>query len=367
MAGEAVNWSSDFDTAKAEAAQTGKLVLLHFYSNNCGPCRNLEQNVFSQPQVGEAISRNFVPVKINADQNRDMAMAFRVDRVPLDIVVSPQGDSLASLPCPQNPSEYLGQLSQLVNNYRLFLASQRGAPAEPAVQPAYAGLRFGQYANQQPAAPIAQSPAVPVVTAPTMTSNPYAGPPASSQTMMPANAMPNSYHSQPPVEQAVAAAAPAPAAPSAPTANPATIYNTQPAAGATAQALPSGCPPLAFDGYCSVSLKSAHKWVRGTAKFGAIHRGRTFLFAGEQQQQQFLADPDAYCPVFSGMDPVLLLEGNQVVEGSRRYGFEYRGAFYLFANQDSMNRFKADPDHYAAGVRQAMQRMDAGAGGTVLR
>ena len=85
---------------------------------------------------------------------------------------------------------------------------------------------------------------------------------------------------------------------------------------------------------------------------------------GEEQRQQFLANPDAYCPVFSGVDPVLLLDNNQVVEGSRRFGFDYRGAFYLFSSQESMNRFKSQPDLYAAGVRQAMSRMEVAAGST---
>jgi YHS domain-containing protein len=89
---------------------------------------------------------------------------------------------------------------------------------------------------------------------------------------------------------------------------------------------------------------------------------------GEEQRQQFLANPDAYCPVFSGVDPVQLLDNNQVVEGSRRYGFDYRGAFYLFSSQESMDRFKSQPDLYAAGVRQAMNRMETAAtSGTVTQ
>ena len=125
---------------------------------------------------------------------------------------------------------------------------------------------------------------------------------------------------------------------------------------------------MAFDGFCPVSLRSAHKWVEGNPKYGAIHRGRTFLFVSDEQRQQFFANPDAYCPVFSGMDPVLLLEKNQVVEGSRRYGFEYRGAFYLFSSQETMEQFKSQPEHFAGGVRQAMNRMTGGStDNTVLR
>jgi protein disulfide-isomerase len=124
---------------------------------------------------------------------------------------------------------------------------------------------------------------------------------------------------------------------------------------------------LAFDGYCPVSLKSARKWVAGNPQFGVVHRGRTFLFTNDAQRQQFLANPDAYSPVFSGMDPVLMLDQNQAVEGSRKFGYEYRGAFYLFHNKETMAHFANNPDRYSAQVRQAMNRMDANAGGSVLR
>jgi YHS domain-containing protein len=193
---------------------------------------------------------------------------------------------------------------------------------------------------------------------------------------MPANAMPNSYRQGPQEVQPQQAVAQQQVAQPQATFNPAaTAQNAAPNAQvntvshmSVTRQLPPGSPPLAFEGYCPVALKSAHKWVAGDLKFGAIHRGRTFLFMGEEQRQQFLSNPDAYCPVFSGMDPVLLLDSNQVVEGSRRFGFEYRGAFYLFANQQSMDRFKGQPDQYAAGVRQAMNRMETStANGTVLR
>ena len=384
---ESVSWRNNLDAAKIEATQAGKLVLLHFYTSTCGPCRALDEKVFSQPQIGDDIERNYVPVKINADDAPAMAAAYRVERVPTEIVLNNQGQVVASLSCPQNPSEYIGQLTNLADHYRQNNASLSNANQAP-VQAAYAGLQVGQY-NNQPAAPQHQA----VAQAPAMTNNPYTaqqnpgyspvasaayGNPAvvasyaGANPAMPANAMPNSYRQQSaPTQQPIlqtAATTTTTTVQQQTVTNPAAAQDSPASHMSVARQLPAGSPPLAFDGYCPVALKSAHKWVAGDLKFGAIHRGRTFLFMGEDQRQQFLANPDAYCPVFSGIDPVLLLDNNQLVEGSRRYGFEYRGAFYLFSNQESMNRFKNQPDQYAAGVRQAMSRMDSPAdGGTVLR
>jgi YHS domain-containing protein/thiol-disulfide isomerase/thioredoxin len=401
-AAEAVSWRNNLDAAKIEATQSNKLVLLHFYTTSCGPCRMLDENVFSQAQVGDDIERNYVPVKVNADEAPALAAAFRIERVPSEVVLTPQGNVVASLSCPQNAGEYAGQLVNVADHYRQYTVGQPNAN-QPAVQSAYAGLQVGQYANQ----PVPQQQAT-VPASPAATNNPYtagqnavytaaAAPnygyaPANnlpSNPDLPANAMPNSYRqqapsAQPPVQQSLATANPAyqqplqqgsaqqvvtnPPAGGGQSINPAGSQVNPASHISVTRQLPAGSPPLAFEGYCPVALKSAHKWVAGDLKFGAIHRGRTFLFMGEEQRQQFLANPDAYCPVFSGMDPVLLLDDNQVIEGSRRFGFEYRGAFYLFANQESMNRFKSQPDQYAAGVRQAMNRMETTAGGgTVLR
>jgi YHS domain-containing protein/thiol-disulfide isomerase/thioredoxin len=395
---DSVSWRNNLDAAKIEATQSGKLVLLHFYTTTCGPCKLLDQNVFSQPQLGDDIERNYVPVKINAEENTAIAAAYRIERVPSEIVLNSQGNVVASLSCPQNPSEYASQLSNLADHYRQRTNPTGGATQAP-VQAAYAGLQVGEYAQQTAAT---QPQVAPQATGvPTATTNPYAAPnsgysPTASnaygnpsvalagtqhvQATLPANAMPNSYRQQAtpvqqPVQQPVAATPPVvqqqvvtnPNVAQPQVANPAA--QVSPASHmSVARQLPAGAPPLAFDGYCPVALRTNHKWVAGNAQFGAIHRGRTFLFMGEEQRQQFLANPDAYCPVFSGVDPVLLLDNNQVVEGSRRYGFDYRGAFYLFSSQASMDQFKSKPDLYAAGVRQAMNRMESSAtNGTVTQ
>ena len=122
--------------------------------------------------------------------------------------------------------------------------------------------------------------------------------------------------------------------------------------------LPAGSPPLCFDGCCPVTLKTLNQWAYGNPQFGAVHRGRTYLFTGPQQREQFLAAPDAYSPVFAGKDPVLLLDNQVSQDGSRSFGFKYGEEFYLFSSKETMEKFKASPQTYAAGVRQAMSQLD---------
>ncbi|MCH2596964.1 MAG: thioredoxin family protein [Pirellulales bacterium] len=82
---EVINWRNNVDAAKVEAGQTGRFVLLHFWTPSCGPCKVLERDVFSQPQLGAFLEKDFVPVKVNADLSPALANAYRIDQVPTDI------------------------------------------------------------------------------------------------------------------------------------------------------------------------------------------------------------------------------------------------------------------------------------------
>ena len=66
----------------------------------------------------------------------------------------------------------------------------------------------------------------------------------------------------------------------------------------------------------------------GDCRLGAIHRGRTYLFAGPDGSS-FLAAPDRYAPVASGNDIVLATDQGKVVPGTE-HGVFYENRIYLF-------------------------------------
>jgi YHS domain-containing protein len=216
-------------------------------------------------------------------------------------------------------------------------SSQQTAPAQQA------GAAMPPAAQQQLAA---ATPAVPSASASTPTA-------ASQPPALPANAMPRSYAS---TEQSLGAQQQQTAAAQAP-----------PVKKPEQADLPAGSPPLCFDGCCPVTLKTLNKWAYGNPQFGAVHRGRTYLFTGPQQREQFLAAPDAYSPVFAGKDPVLLLDNQISQDGSREYGFRYGDEFYLFASKETKAKFEASHQTYAAGVRQAMSQLNTVGDGMVRR
>jgi YHS domain-containing protein len=125
-------------------------------------------------------------------------------------------------------------------------------------------------------------------------------------------------------------------------------------------AAPTSNPPLGLDGHCPVSVLEQSKWVKGDVRYGAIHRGRTYLFASQAEQQRFLGNPDKYSPMLSGYDPIKYLEEGVLVEGKRSSGMVYEGRMYLFADLASLQRMEAAPQdrqkQLANAVQHAMQQ-----------
>lgn len=111
--------------------------------------------------------------------------------------------------------------------------------------------------------------------------------------------------------------------------------------------------PVGFDGFCPVTLAEQAKWAEGRAQWGVQHRGRTYLFVGQEEQQRFLANPDRYAPALSGDDVVLAFESGQQMPGQRRYGVTYQARIYLFSSLETRSRFAANPQAYASRVRVA--------------
>lgn len=457
---ELIPWFTDFRQACELAAEQRRLVLLHFYSDNCEPCRRLEQNVFSQPQVAQAIAQSYVPVKVHAGRNPALATRYQVQRWPTDVIVTPSGLEVFRTVSPQKPAEYIALMQQVAQ--QAGISTQRGTlapdarptpptdpPPVPAAAPYAAPATVTQATatrrsaflqpDESPAQGLAQTtsptwasppvtsaasrppqpPPTPAVSQPTGepsgaaptptagSSSPWTPAPSSPTTAGLARPTitpwPSSAPAQmarrvenpwvprvPPTRDSTSTAgsswnlgsATAPATASQPPAfspthssvqgHPSVPSNAPAVAGSPAAGWPpsapqlvpaSQAPPVALDGFCPVTLVEVvaqdptdrRAWKKGDPRYGAIHEGRTYLFASAEQQQKFLANPDAYAPVLGGYDPVHLVERGVWVEGKRAYGLITPDQkIYLFADEGSLARFHQFPERYTGpAVQQA--------------
>ena len=162
-----------------------------------------------------------------------------------------------------------------------------------------------------------------------------------------------SWSSKPAVEQPPKMPAARPQSPAQVAASGAAPAVEAPAAAPAPVADTHGSMPLGLEGYCPVSVVERGAWVEGRAQWGVRHRGRTYLFAGPEQQTAFLAAPDRFAPALSGDDPVLAFESGTSEPGRRTFGVTYQSRMYLFASADTRAAFTADPARYTARVQIA--------------
>jgi YHS domain-containing protein len=454
-----IPWAPSIAQAQKTANDERKLVLLHFYNDHCEPCTRVEQNVFTQPQVAQAIARNYVPVKIHAGQQPKIAEQYRVDRWPTDIICTPAGLEIMRTTSPQKAEAYVGLVDQVAlqtgvgaaRHWQTSMAAVGTQVLDPRVaqvqtatnqvaadlqnytqqaqQRAFdANQQFQQTAGQtqataqqwtqrtadaaqqmnglaqsagrdlqtawnsgSAAAPVAGNSAAAPISggayaqfAPVAAQSPAAAPASQPAPAGPTNAPPslptaNPYlnqqapQTQQPAQPPAAAAMGPTFVPSipvqntpAPTAPPAQVAGPMPGSPSPALTPNQGlvpasqAPPIALEGYCPVTLVEAEKWKKADARYGAIHRGRTYLFSSEIEQKKFLANPDRYSPALSGLDPVAFAQRNQQVEGKRGYGVKYNNQVYLFENEGSLQVFSKSPHTFANTAQQAMLQADSG-------
>ncbi|MEK6248527.1 MAG: DUF255 domain-containing protein [Planctomycetales bacterium] len=303
-AGE-IQWLGSIEEAKQVAGQSGRLVLVHFWSTTCPPCVLLEREVYSQPGIASQLGQYFVPVKINVEQYPGLSQRYQVRVVPTDLILAADGQVVAMQGCDRK--NYLASLTRIA-------AAHRAKTANP-----YTGVA-SQYGRSTDSVPI-----------------PSAVQPASHL---------GPRYSEPPARQL-----------SQPVSNnfstlPTGIKLSNQAAPKSPAATKSG-PQLALQGTCPVELVDSEKWILGDRRWGVVHRGRLYLFSGESQKKRFMNKPDYYSPVLAGNDPVLAIELQKSIRGHRQHGLFYKDRIFLFSSEQTLEKFSAAPDHYLASIRQA--------------
>lgn len=489
VVGQEIAWQSNYSQARQLAAEQRRLILLHFYTDNCEPCRVVDKQVFPDRNVVDAIEKNFIPVKLHERDNPELVRRYGVNRFPADVIVThtglpvhrgstpttardytlllnnialqsgvgtgrtAQANATSLLP----PRDQMNQVQQAANQQANQLAAQSQQSAtqvgnqvldnagQVANQTASTANQFAtqawQTANQTAnqgyqaandaatnaagqvtqvvngaadqatgavngyaaranswvgnaanmasqyttgAAGIANQAPQPTASQPPPTvTNPYTAqggtydqspaPPAGYSPSGGSYGQPAPMATQPPPSvvnqpwQAAPQIPPVGNPPAQAAFAPGTGYAQQPsAAPAGPQMIPVNAAPMqGLEGYCPVTLIEKRVWRKGDVRFGAVHQGRTYLFAAEDAQKKFLADPDRFAPILSGVDAVQLASNGRTVDGRRDFGVVYRNQVYLFENAASRDAFEKAPDRFVGFAQQAMLRTEQK--GTQLR
>ncbi len=103
-------WKHDFTDAAKDAKQAARPLLIHFHATWCPPCRQMERDVLFHADVRELLSKNFVAVMIDSDQNPDLINQFEIKSLPTDVVIGPDGVVLLKAEGGRDRKTYLAQM-----------------------------------------------------------------------------------------------------------------------------------------------------------------------------------------------------------------------------------------------------------------
>lgn len=283
-------WLVDYDFARQEAKRLGLPLLIHFSATWCGPCQQMEHETLSKHALLSSFGTKLLALKVDSDEQPGLIQAFRVDSLPTDIIVSPDGHIVSRTQGYQSNGRYLANVKHWSQQFpderaeALARLDRKVKPQTPAVKPSTT---------------VAEQSQQPIVSRP---ENPT--PPAAN------------------IAQA-----------------------------AETEASPVQLVGLA--GYSPVAIKKRRVWAKGREDLAVTWQGVVYYLANDREYIEFKKTPHRYAPRMLGCDPVLLWNSDRAVQGAVEYGAFYDGELYLFTTKDTRDQFKVDPDQFVQ-VRHAL-------------
>jgi protein disulfide-isomerase len=360
-----ISWESDLRTAHQKAAAQNKLLLLHFYSDNCIWCDRLEAGAFQQANVDEAINRDYVALKVHAKKSPKLASLFKVSKFPTDVIVTTDGQTLAHRVSPQQSERYVAMLTGCV-------------ASKPVAQVA-------EKIEQTPSTPVSATGSAPQPD-PTLPARPNGELSDSSRSRLsngvqarlagsasPSMTLPNQISSEtfnpsPATGNTLSGATASTPQMPLPNSQPSTSSNAQPAASTLGAVAPENKTPfnsapaatvkpdLAMQGFCAVTVINQNQWVQGKPEYGVIHLGKLYLFSSQQAMGSFLADPEPFTPVLNEIDVVRFFEERKIVKGKREFGVldPIHNRMFFFADEAALNHFENEYERYTDAALEVM-------------
>lgn len=112
---ETIHWRTFNSFAALEAKATGKLVILDFTSETCGPCRLMERTTFKDPDIVRMLNELFIPIRLQGEQYIELMQLLKIENAwPNTVLMTPEGDVLFSIAGYVGPTNYRRMLEKII-------------------------------------------------------------------------------------------------------------------------------------------------------------------------------------------------------------------------------------------------------------
>jgi thiol:disulfide interchange protein len=96
-----------FQAASKQASQSGKLVLVDFYTTWCGPCKLLDKNTWTDPAVIQLLEQKTVALRIDAEKEAALAQHYKILAYPSVLLIKPDGTEIDRLVGYREPKAFI--------------------------------------------------------------------------------------------------------------------------------------------------------------------------------------------------------------------------------------------------------------------
>ena len=87
-----LQWNTDMNNALKIAQKSNKMVFADFYADWCGYCKQLDEDTFTNQNVKQKFVQRYVLVKINVDQNPELASKYQIYGLPTMVILDSNGN-----------------------------------------------------------------------------------------------------------------------------------------------------------------------------------------------------------------------------------------------------------------------------------
>lgn len=103
----------DLAAAQKEAQASSKLVMIDFKAEWCGPCKMLDRTTWKDENVISSVKSKAVAVKVDVDDNRELASKYSIRSLPTVIFTDGDGNEISRFIGYRDAEGFLKEFSKL--------------------------------------------------------------------------------------------------------------------------------------------------------------------------------------------------------------------------------------------------------------
>jgi thiol-disulfide isomerase/thioredoxin len=100
-----------FEAASKLAGQTGKIVLVDFYTTWCGPCKLLDKTTWTDAAVIQLLEQKTVALRIDAEKEAALSARYKIEAYPSVLLIKPDGTEIDRLVGYRAPTAFLADFN----------------------------------------------------------------------------------------------------------------------------------------------------------------------------------------------------------------------------------------------------------------